>query len=171
MEDEIELMRSKEFVSRVVDSLKTNNIYIEHGKIRSSEIYDYAPFKIEVVKIADSAGSYAFNIQILSDKAFLLNKETKPRSFFSNIETDGSVFRIFPSGINSINDAGRRFTFKWIPVRSAAADISSGLTITQKSRLSNVLLFTLKTMHPAKGVDILNRLMKEYGTYNVTDKG
>lgn len=170
MEDEIELMKSKEFLSRVVDTLHLNNKYIEHGKVRSSEVYQGIPFEAEVINIADSSGYYSFSLQILNEKSFLLNKETKPRPFYSNIELNGSTFRIVPKITNPEFDGGRKFTYTWAPSKAIAGEISGRLMISQKSRNSSVLSFALNTLNPDKGKVILNQIMKEYGDYNVYDK-
>ena len=170
MEDEIELMKSKEFLSRVVDTLHLNNKYIEHGKVRSSEVYQGIPFEAEVINIADSSGYYSFSLQILNEKSFLLNKETKPRPFYSNIELNGSTFRIVPKITNPEFDGGRKFTYTWAPSKAIAGEISGRLMISQKSRNSSVLSFALNTFNPDKGKVILNQIMKEYGDYNVYDK-
>jgi tyrosine-protein kinase Etk/Wzc len=69
-EDEIDLMRSKEFLKRVVDTLKLNSTYIEHGKVRSSEIYGYTPFIVEPVRIGDSARGYTFDIELIDGSQF-----------------------------------------------------------------------------------------------------
>ncbi|MFN5136340.1 MAG: GumC family protein, partial [Chitinophagaceae bacterium] len=170
MEDEIELMRSKEFLSRVVETLHLNNVFIEHGKVRSSEVYQFTPFNVEVVKINDSLSNYGFNIQLVSSKGYLFNKETKLRPFYSNIEINGSVFRIVPGSENLDADAGRKFTYAWKPSKSVAGEISGSLAISQKSRNSSVLNLSLSTLNPEKGKAILNQIMNEYGTYNVLDK-
>jgi len=107
MEDEIDLMKSKEFLGRVVDSLGLNSVYIEHGKVRSSEVYRQSPFIIEIVRISDSTRSHSFNIQVLNQNTFLLNKDTKPRSFYSNIDDYGSTFRIIPKGSMLSGSEGR----------------------------------------------------------------
>lgn len=143
MEDEIDLMKSREFLGRVVDSLGLNSVYIEHGKVRSSEVYKQAPIVIETVRITDSSRSYSFNIQILTPSTFLLNKDTKPRSFYSNIDDYGSTFRIIPNTSIINGSEGRRFTYRWIPTKSAAGEIMGNLSIAQKSRTSSVLNLSL----------------------------
>ncbi|HLO37247.1 MAG TPA: GNVR domain-containing protein, partial [Lacibacter sp.] len=168
-EDEIDLMRSKEFLKRVVDSLHLNSAYIEHGKVRSSEIYKQTPFIVEPVNIIDSNRGYSFNIQLTGQNSFLMNKETKPRPFYSNLELGGSTFRVVPNP--GIEDAvGRKYTYSWYPSKSVAGSISGRLGINQKSRSSSVLNLSLTTENVDKGIDILNQVMKEYGSYNVEDK-
>ena len=159
MQDELELIKSKEFLIQTVENLGLNNVYIEHGKVRSSEIFSSKPFKVEVVKIADSSRTFSFDIQMTSSNSFLLDKESKPRSLYSSIEKNGSIFRLTSNGTATTEAQGRRFTYSWIPTRSAAVQIASNLNITQKNRSSSVLTLSLQTLNPEKGISILNQIM------------
>ncbi len=168
-EDEIDLMRSKEFLKRVVDTLHLNNQYIEHGKVRSSDVYVNAPFYVEVVQITDSNSYYGFDLVLVDGKRFKFNKEQKDRQFYSNIDVNGSIFRIIPKeGIGEA--AGRRFTYRWQPSKDVAGGISGSLGIAAKSRNSSVLNLSFTTENSDKGIAILNQIMAEYGRYNVEDK-
>ncbi|MFN7331007.1 MAG: hypothetical protein ACK5UP_16045, partial [Bacteroidota bacterium] len=65
------------------------------------------------------------DVQFLSPKSFLLNKETKPRLIYSNIEIDGSVFRVITTSAAAPEFQDRKFTYKWLPSKQMAGQISS----------------------------------------------
>jgi len=170
MQDEMELIKSKEFLIQTVHNLGLNNNYIEHGSIRSSEVYKFVPYMIEPVKVSDSSRSYKFDVQFLSAKTFLLNKETKPRLIYSNIDIEGSIFRLMTLSAVESEFQNRNFTYKWLPSKIVAGQIASGLTITPVGKSSSVLNFSFQTFNTDKGVDILNQIMKDYEKYSMSEK-
>ena len=171
LQDEVELIKSKEFLVKTVENLGLNNYYVEHGSVRSSEVYNSVPYRVEPVKLADSTRGYKLDIQFLSGRTFLLGKESKPRLIYSNIEKDGSVFRLVHSNPGDNSIAGKKFTYRWVPSKEMAGQISGGLAVTPVSAKSSVLNFSYQTYNTEKGLDILNQIMSDYDAYSMQEKG
>ncbi|PJJ74678.1 capsular exopolysaccharide synthesis family protein [Thermoflavifilum aggregans] len=168
LDDEIALMKSEFFLSRVVARLQLQEVYLKTGQFRDLQLFDDAPFHIQVIHIADSNKTYRFQIQLPDDHHFLINRDPQPYSFNSLIFVGSSVFRIQRS--SGAFDADARYQFTWVPVRKAIEQLNKNLNIIQKNTSSSVLDFTYQTPYPREGEKILNTLMEEYIRYSVEEK-
>src|SRR5687767_5605602 len=81
LKNEIEIIKSRPLLKRVVENLNLNFTYYVVGKIKESNIYTICPFRIEALQIADSNASFTLNIKIENNKSFRVNDDGKLYSF------------------------------------------------------------------------------------------
>ncbi|HNU15298.1 MAG TPA: hypothetical protein PKI55_12645, partial [Chitinophagaceae bacterium] len=76
IQSEMEIIRSRPLMQRVVDSLDLRFSYLAKGKIKTVNIYKQSPFVVRALKIADSSASFTFKIKFLNETEFrIIDKE------------------------------------------------------------------------------------------------
>jgi uncharacterized protein involved in exopolysaccharide biosynthesis len=81
IQNEIEVLRSKDLMARVVDSLNLQWTYYAKGKIKTVNIYNQGPFTVEGFEIFDSTKSFTLKIKFLNDKEFRINEDKTTFTF------------------------------------------------------------------------------------------
>lgn len=170
-QNEIEILKSRSMMERVVKELGLNVSYYVIGNVKTNNIYGEQPFVLELVKLTDSLTGFGLKIHFSEDMSkFTLEGNTK--EFYS-----GQIFQI-PQGsfiIRLKNSTYSKSTFRdfqvqYRPTRNVASSYSSGLQVKPANDLSNVLSLSYITDNPRLGADIINRLVVEYNGAGVEDK-
>src|SRR5215207_297022 len=86
LKNEIEIIRSRPLLKRVVENLNLNFTYVVVGKIKESNIYTLCPFRVQTIEIADSNAKFTLNIQIENNKTFRVNDGNKLIYFGQSFE-------------------------------------------------------------------------------------
>ncbi len=169
-QNEIEILRSRTMMERVVKSLGIQEDYYVTGNVKQTNIYDESPFDLKIVTLKDSINTHAFNIEITGEQTFKLNNGTTEYYFGQRIELPQGVF-IFQKQISSYSFLNfKQFAVFWRPLADAAERYMGGLTVAPANEQSNVLSLTYTTDNPRLGSDILNQLMLEYNDAAIEDK-
>ena len=75
IQSEIEILKSKPLMSRVVNKLNLQYSYFVIGKIKTINIYKYGPFVIEAAELTDSSRSFTLKIKFVNNQAFRVNDD------------------------------------------------------------------------------------------------
>ncbi|MBD0352051.1 MAG: hypothetical protein ICV65_12935, partial [Flavisolibacter sp.] len=67
IQNEIEILQSRPVMDRVVEDLNLNFSYYSIGKIGETNLYNTAPFKIEVMEMTDSNAAFTLDIHIADE--------------------------------------------------------------------------------------------------------
>jgi len=171
LNDEIEIIKSRNMAERVVRSLGLQKQVYNKGKIRSSIVHPAdVPFNFEILSIADS--SYGFNVLVTftGENQFLLNE--KPRKYYYNevITFPNFSFRITDNGKDRRIFSSNDFIVGWQPAENLAPGLSGGINVVRINDVTNVLNLSYATENPRLGVDVVNQYMKEYQQASLEDK-
>ncbi|MEJ7828467.1 MAG: polysaccharide biosynthesis tyrosine autokinase [Segetibacter sp.] len=163
--NEIEVLKTKTLMTRVIRKLNLNLQYFKKGKIKKSELYNTSLVKASVIGIKDS--SKGESVEIIKNGAQLYtfnNKEKKPITAKSIIKGTNVSFDVSvdTTGLKE-ND---RYIISWEPVMSVADMLTRELVIAQPQRDANILNISVDTEVPEKGADLLNTLVQEYNLSN-----
>ena len=85
VKNEIEILRSKPLIKRVIENLNLNFTYNVIGKIKESNIYSSSPFQVEVFEIADSNTFFTLHINVENNRHFRLGEDKQLYSFGEKI--------------------------------------------------------------------------------------
>src|SRR6185503_20156644 len=75
VQSEIEILKSQELMERVVDSAELQTSYFAVGKIKTLNIYNSCPFRLNIIRLKDSFASFKMNFIFPSENEFRVNKE------------------------------------------------------------------------------------------------
>ena len=166
IQNEIEVLKSKPLMQRVVDSLHLQVNYFAVGKINSPNIYKQGPFLMEVVSIPDSNRSFTLNIHFSSDNLFSVNNSKQSYAFGEAFKTEYGIFKLIK---NNYSGLGKEYNVTWEPTYAAAGKYASLVQVTPKPN-TGILTLTLETTNPQLSADIINVLMNKYGEWTKEDK-
>lgn len=165
IQSEIELLKSRPLMERVVEKLGLNYQYYSLGNIDEVHHYKDLPFMVQAVAINDSAAEHAFEIRFNRNQTFTLGEQGPTYRF-------GQVFTL-PQGrfalVRLPGELGETYRVHWLPTRTLASKLTRNLLVAPKGA-TGILNLELETSHPQMAADVLNQLMREYQVATIEDK-
>jgi tyrosine-protein kinase Etk/Wzc len=166
IQNEIELIRSRPVMARVVESLELNISYYSKGKIGETNIYKSAPFHLDILQLRDSSSAIDLNIDVVNNHGFRLQEDQPIISFGQAFDWEGHTFRLVRNaGALSVS----QYKINWQPTGAVASQFVSELLVAPKGA-TGTLLISLDATHPQLAADVVNQLMKEYQVVTREDK-
>jgi hypothetical protein len=83
---EIEIMRSKPLMQRVISELNLQYSYYVIGKIKTLNVYRLSPFIVQTVSLKDSNAAFTLKLNFINSDVFTINKGTKTYGFNEPID-------------------------------------------------------------------------------------
>ncbi|MET0636005.1 MAG: polysaccharide biosynthesis tyrosine autokinase [Chitinophagaceae bacterium] len=160
--NELEILKSRPLMARVVRGLDLSFSIVANGKIKDQNVYKQVPFQIQARQMSDSSRSFTLAIRFLTSQQFIVNG--MQLGFNEAFKTSSGTF-ILKRISEAVPDA--EYTIRWSPVASVAAGLVGGLTIQPKSMNSGIVGVSMRTTNPILAADVVNNLMKEYSQMNI----
>ena len=166
IQSEIEILKSRPLMERVVRKLGTNISYFAVGKIKSPNIYKQCPFELETLKINDSSRTFTLNIDF-NGQRFKVNNSGKEFGFGDAFGNAYGLFRL-----KRLERAGlsKEYNIEWEPVPSAAGSFAGALQVQPKALGTGILNLSMITPNQQLGIDIINRTMIEYDSVTIEER-
>ena len=176
VEDEMEVIMSRDFFKSVVKDLHLNIQYFSKGRIYDSEIYKNAPITITFIA-SDSiidATNFSFHTEILSDKDFnyWINDGDAPKkiAFGEKVPTAFGGMIITPSTTTLKNHIGTDIRTDMSSVKSVAESLKNRITIFQEVKGSKIINISIQDPIVEKAKDIVNTLIGRYNEATMDQK-
>ena len=167
IQNEIEVLKSRPLMQRVVDSLQLQYSYTAKGRFKEVNIYNLGPFYMEALEIADSTRSFTFKVKFLNNSVFKINEDKNAFSFGQVFKNDKGLFRLIK---NPKVDVSKEYSITWTPNYDAASRYAGAIQVNLKSAGTGILFISMRTSNSKMGADIINKLMQEYALYSVEQK-
>lgn len=162
IQSEIEVLKSKALMARVIQKKNLQFSYAVKGKIKTINIYKYGPFYIETDQLKDSNSTFVLKIKILNEEQFRVNDETNPIRFNETFKNGFGTFRLVRNpGIPLSKD----YTITYQSLENAAAEFSRAIVVVPKVAGTGILSISMQSTNPELAADVVNQLMIEYGDY------
>jgi capsular exopolysaccharide synthesis family protein len=165
MQTEMEVLKSRPIMERVVSGFNMNFSYFAVGKVAETNIYTAAPFRVEAFELTDSARQFAMNIKFENTNSFRVDDELKSFTFGQLFKNSNGVFRL----VKKEGIIGPEYSVRYASTTALANAFISALTITPKGN-TNILIITAQATNPQLAADLVNRLMREYSLYSLEEK-
>jgi len=166
IQNEIEVLRSKPLMERVVNALNLQVGYNAVGKIKSPDIYKQGPFLLQIFELYDSSRSFTLDIKFISDTVFKIDGEKQDFRIGELFKDAHGVFRLTK---NSYSSPGKEYKISWQQTSQATVMLTSNIQVSPKAG-TDILLISIETTNAQKSADIVNQLMIEYGEMTKEDK-
>lgn len=166
-QNEIQILRSRSMMGRVVDSLGLQTSYYILGNVKSTDIYKEAPFELQF--IGDPKPLH-LELHFSDENTFTIGEGTKAYKLREAITYNRTQFRLVPQESSYSLIEYKDFIVRWLPRETASMSLMGGLEVKGADEASNMLQLTYVTANPQLGADILNALMSEYNKAGVEDK-
>jgi capsular exopolysaccharide synthesis family protein len=167
IQNEIEVLKSRPLMERVVKELNLNFSYYAIGKIKELNIYNTGPFYIEAFEITDSSNAFNLNFKFIDHNTFHVNNENTPFTFGQVFKNPFGVFRLTKKSEVAVNS---EYRINWSPTYNVASALSNELVVVPKTQGTSILTLSLESTNPQLAADVLNRLMDEYSQYTLEKK-
>ncbi|MGE5457791.1 MAG: GumC family protein, partial [Methanococcaceae archaeon] len=166
VETEIEILKSRPLVQRVVKELGLNFNYSVQGNIKEFNVYKFSPYRVEALQINDSNSGFTLNFHFKDQKMFLVNEDNRRYTFNQEFTNKYGTFRLVKVGSTNINSESK---VVWNPSVVQASIIISSLEVIPKQNTGMVTI-SMESTNPDLASDVINKLMVEYGKANIEDK-
>lgn len=164
LQNEMEILRSRPLMERVVKALHLQYSYYVKGKIKTANIYNQGPFLVRHLHLNDSGKTFSFKIKFINDDEFRVNDEKGTHTFGQEIVNAFGRFLFIKT---NIAPASNDYNVTYLPTTSAAGAYASAIGVVPKSPGTGLLSIGMRTPNPVMGADIINKLMEEYSGYSV----
>lgn len=162
IQSEIEVLKSKGLMERVVAKQNLQYNYYVKGKFKTINIYKYGPFLLETLQLNDSSRSFKLKIKFANDKQFRVNEDKTFISFGQYFKNGYGTFRLVRNPQTGI---AKDYSIEYKPLTTAAAFYASTIQVSPKAAGSGILNLSIQSTNPNLASDIINQLMAEYGDY------
>ncbi|MDT0556651.1 GumC family protein [Patiriisocius hiemis] len=175
-ENEIQILKSKSLIERVVERLDLNIRYFKDGNVKDSELFDNKPFSVNILT-PNNEISYPikeFFVQLLPDESFAIFSENQEKANYKY----GDIIKM-PFGDIIINkelvDNNRfkendTYRIKVQNLENLVISLRNTISVSRVSKFASVLKISLATPTPEKSEAILNALVILYNEDAVNDR-
>ncbi|MEI9806746.1 MAG: polysaccharide biosynthesis tyrosine autokinase [Bacteroidota bacterium] len=164
IQNEMEVLKSKPLMVRVVRKLNLQFSYTAKGKVKDFNIYTQGPFVIEAFEIADSINGFSMNVKFINDHEFHLNNENTAFGFGQLFRNKFGVFRLIKKGLAS---SGNEYSIHWQPIHSVAGALAGSVKVQPKTPGTQILTVSIQTTNAQMAADIVNNMMVQYDSMTV----
>ncbi|MFB9057622.1 GumC family protein [Mariniflexile ostreae] len=176
IEDEIHVVKSREFLKSLVKKLGINLTFYTQGRVYESELYKKTPIHVNFLasdSIIDKT-HFNFYVDVISDSKFKYkiseDGESKLVSFGEIIPTSFGEMIITPKGDYVTSYIGKSIRVNLRPVAAIAESLKNRVNIMPTRESSKVLDVSLQDAIVDKAKDIINTLIVEYNKATVDQK-
>lgn len=171
VDNEIEILKSKTLMRKVVDRLNLMIGYKSEGRVIDSDIYNKKPVNIEVVQMDSTLYGKVLTLTFPSVNTFQLHDNESGR----NVKGETGKLLRNEFGIYRVNITGDVKKFHDLSIsindpQEVTDRYLSKLGVALASKQSTVLTLNLENTVPQKGKDILNTLVQVYNEAALADK-
>ena len=189
LKNEIIILNSYSLAAKVVEELELGISYFEHGFIKSNELFQTAPFKVNIDSAHVQLTGVDFFIEPINDRTFklkiktnkqhpyIINKEKLDKSltadlniqeiysFNSEIQNKYYSFSINKSqsfNIDAILEADKAYSFKLHQKKKYAQQLTNSIIINPINKETSVLKISMTGNNVRKIKKILDKLTEVY---------
>ncbi len=176
VDNEIEILKSKTLMRRVVNRLNLMINYTVEGRVIESDIYAVKPVNIGVAELDSLWYGKTLSLSFPNHNTYLLEEKLSGKRVKGLLDTlQRTTFGVFKIEKNDnfnkwVSENKAPIFLKLSDPQIVANQYLKNLTVVLASKQSSVLNLTFETNVPQKGKDILNTLVQVYNEAGLADK-
>lgn len=169
IENELELLRSKKLIERVVRKGGFNLRYYNEGNIKRMEMHKASPLNIELVSLKDTGNFWSLKVYDINNQGgtYVLGKQAGKKFKWNDTLTLPYGKLVIKKRYSNISDNGNPHVIEWTPTSLAADDIRRSLSVRSLSAKTTIISLSLLSSNPSRAADILNLLGYEFSEQDV----
>lgn len=172
LENEIEMLRSRNLINRVVSELQLNIRYFNDGRVKTYELYKESPFKLEVLTPNEAwpkelPNLYITPISLTEFYIALEESESETQQFEENFTYNGIDYKITPTDAIKENITTR---VSLSSIDKTTDGYRANLQIGVLSKLSSIIGIHLISEIPDKSRAIINELIYQFNLDAIEDR-
>lgn len=178
MESELVILQSKTLIAQAVKNLDLNVRYFFDGNIKTSELYEYVPFKVKYLSIKDTLEQLPpqLDITVANDESFELSYKggsNATHQFGDVLNLSFGSITVLPNQINSEDFRkylDKKINVTYTSVEAESAKYQSLLNVNSSGIKSEVVNLSIESPIPARAEDFINQLVYVYNQDAINDK-
>ena len=164
IQSEIEVLKSRGLMTRVVKKQNLEYNYYVKGNIKTINIYKTGPFIIQHEELTDTLKPFTLKIKFSNEKEFKVNDDNVPVLFGKRFKNQYGTFKLIRNPLSGIS---RDYVVEYSPTSTAARRFASAIAVAPKASASaGILSISMQGTNPNQCADVVNQLMNEYGDYS-----
>ncbi len=172
IDNEIEVLKSKGLMERVVSELDLSIAYFVKGRVKDVEVYGtYLPLKVVSTKMDSTSVGQSFTITPKADSLFDLteaNGKTTSHKFGQQITMPYGSFSVIVIPGKTVSN--NTFVVQIRDAKQVAGYYNGAVAIQLVNKNTSVLSISLTDPIPERARSIINKLMEVYNREAVEDK-
>jgi capsular exopolysaccharide synthesis family protein len=178
---EIELLRSKVILRKVISKLPLQITYYNQGTVLQYELYRSSPYQVELVSLDSNFINIPVFIEFLNEKQYTIDfvyagKEINLKgetgknlvSDYFNIIVTVSDFKSISQQQNAVKQNAQFFKFN--SIENLTNQYVKNLDVKLLNSAAKTIQIVFKDYNAAKAADIVNGIAEEYISYDVERK-
>ncbi len=183
IDDEVDIIKSKTILSKVVTKLNLNIVQQEKKGLRTNELYLNSPISVkfkynDFYSDSNNEDLEPFKIYISSNDSFefenTILKHKKKYKFPAEIAHRYGIFYIskneFYSKPSNEDNIQREIIIFVNNIENTSINFKNRISVRAKSKRSSLLDISLKSTNKTKAFDFINTLVDEYNKEAISDK-
>ena len=175
IDDEIQVLRSSEIMTSVVEALNLNTVYFQSKKLRYVDLYPSEPFSLiisptitdtlsKVVKLKVNEVSNGYRVKLSYGKV-------KERFVISDLNsTLKTSIGTIAFKLNSTPEKNAKFIINHYPTQHIVEKLSSVIKVIEVNKRANAIKITTEAANTRKAIDIFSKMIDFYNLDAVVDK-
>ncbi len=176
---EVQLIKSKYFVQRVITKLPFDISYFKEGRTKfvSSELYTSSPFIVEIAKVHDpSLYGHEIYVELLNTHSFILRYTIGQQEYREILNYDKFIetplfelrISIAPWARGALNEFwGKTYFFTVNDIEKYAEFVSQKISVAPIDPATKTISITFQDRNKSKAMDLVNALAGEFVVYDV----
>jgi capsular exopolysaccharide synthesis family protein len=171
--DEMQVIRSRNLGLRVVRSLGLELQYYNLGSVRVSLVKcSESPLLLRILGLRDSTAGFRMPVKYLNEREFNLGDDPKPLPFGQPFETSEGRFLMERnrSGMDIGAFVKSDFIVEYVNPNSRTDQMVANIFAVPSGESNNIMQLTYESENPKVGAEILNQWMREYQLAGLEEK-
>ncbi len=166
IQTEMEILKSKPLMKRVVDKHNLHFSYYAVGKIKTVNIYKTGPFLVNGL-VKDSSQGFSFKVKFVNNEEFRVGENATVYRFGQEFRTPNGVFTLQK---NNGGAGTNTYNVIWQTTDQVAAQYAGALKVMPKTTGTGILIISMQSTNPHLAADVINGVMEEYDLYSLEQK-
>ena len=174
VDNEVEILKSRTLMEKVVSDLQLNVSYFAKGKIKTTELFETSPVALRFLAppiLENKTNSISYLLDISNSKNFTLSNDDKTwlRAFGDTLLLpEGRAILTQTNNPKPLN--GDSYLISISPPDESAKKYSQALHVSATNKQVSLVTLKLTDILPQKGEVILSKLIDNYLKASITDK-
>ncbi|WMI68433.1 GumC family protein [Mangrovimonas sp. YM274] len=174
LDNDMELIKSKRLLTKVVEDLNLTITYTQIGKFRDTELWP-APFRV-VERSKTSLAGLTFTIEVVSGGYVISNEQEKysdfsVKGYVVNAGEYGLPFSIIPRSESEMaRNIGNLYLVRFGSIGGVARSLAWQLQIGRHNSSGDILTISLNGTNKKKSEDIINKVVEQFNLDGIQDR-
>lgn len=170
IEDEIEILKARTVIKKVINDNAFNIKYELLGRVSSIDLYKNSPITIFLAD-KNIKQNYKLEVNIVSELKYKSSIDNFSREHIFGAILNTPIGDVVVKKSENINNyLNTNIVIRINSLESATSDYTSRLSISSIGKKSNIILFNFLDPIEEKGIDFLNSLVLYYNDESIAEK-